>query len=137
MARDRKGYLSWAREATRRAIRLAQTPRDLYRVTAWQARLACDTGHHREELQCARRLMELEPRDERSLHWLRRAARHNGSKELEQQADRQLRMLPSPSGPREYNGSVYPDRSRRSPGFSFPMITPAARMSKVESDQQP
>jgi hypothetical protein len=90
MARDREGYVRQSRAATARAVRLARTPEEVYRVTAWQARLECDTGHPEAALRHARRLITMKPRRELSWLWLRRAARANGRKDLEQQADRHL-----------------------------------------------
>jgi hypothetical protein len=75
MAQDRSGYLERALAAAERAVRLAQTPAEVYRATAVRARLECDRGNHQTELQQAKRLMALEPGNPLSRLWLQRAER--------------------------------------------------------------
>jgi hypothetical protein len=103
MALDKGGYLRRAVAAVQRAASLARTPEEEYRVTARMALLQCNMGHHDVELRLARRLTKLEPRNELSFLWLRRAARCTGEKPLEEWADRHLTRLRSTAaqqGPR-------------------------------------
>lgn len=98
MARDLDGDLQRSLAASERAARLARTPAQVYRATALRARLECDRGNHQAELEQARRLRALQPRNPLSLLWLRRAARCNQMKSLEQQMDRELSGAARTSG---------------------------------------
>lgn len=93
MAQDRGGYLHRAVIEARRAAMLARTPGEKYRVTARMALLECNLGHHQAELQMARRLVEMQPRNELSLLWFRRAARCTEQRSLENWADGRLRRI--------------------------------------------
>jgi hypothetical protein len=77
-ARDPGGHLRRARAAALAGLALARTPQEEYQARVWLVLIECDAGHHREELQHARRLMKLDPRNELSLLSLRHAARCNG-----------------------------------------------------------
>lgn len=90
MARDVTGELRRAREAVRQAIRLARSPTEEYRARTWAVLIECDAGDHRKELQHARRLVHLQPRNEISLTSLRRAAWCNGLVPQAHQASEQL-----------------------------------------------
>jgi hypothetical protein len=78
LARDPSGDLHQARTAAEQAVALARTPTEAYRAVWLLARIDCDLGEHQAELQQARRLMALAPRDRRSREALRRAAVCNG-----------------------------------------------------------
>jgi hypothetical protein len=78
MARDRDGLLRRARLAARRAERLARSLDETYRAAELLARIEHDAGHHTRELEQARRLMRLKPRNPLSLMILRRAATCTG-----------------------------------------------------------
>jgi hypothetical protein len=90
MAGDPGGNLRRARAALQRAAALAETPHDQCRIEAFEALLACETGRHEMELRHAQRLNALAPGSRGSLLWLRRAARCNRLKALEQQVDTAL-----------------------------------------------
>jgi len=94
LAGDRSGNLQRARLAAQRAAALARTPQEQYRAALLLTLLACEAGHHGAELAHARRLMVLAPRSQVSLMMLRRAARCNGMKSLERQADALLKATP-------------------------------------------
>jgi hypothetical protein len=87
MAQDRKGYLRQAREAAARAVGLARSSEETYQANLWLALIEGDRGHYTAELQSARRLIALRPHDPISLGTLRRAAQHNGLKQLARQAE--------------------------------------------------
>jgi hypothetical protein len=91
MARDRGGYLRRAREAARRAAALARNREEKYRSVELLARIEHDAGHHRRELEQARRLMKLDPQNPLSLMVLRRAATCTGQQELADWATARLR----------------------------------------------
>jgi hypothetical protein len=93
LARDRDGNLRRARDAARRAVALAQTPVEEYRAATLLAIIECELGHHRAELQQARRLVNLEPRNRNSLLAMRRAAECNGMAAVAQQSAAALRKL--------------------------------------------
>jgi hypothetical protein len=97
LARDRYGYLRRARVAARRAVVLARTPAEAYRATALVARLECYAGHHQAELERARRLVVLAPRQPLSWMALRRAARCNGLAVPARQADAEIALLAEPA----------------------------------------
>jgi hypothetical protein len=78
MARDRTGHLKRARAAALQAAGLARTAAEEYQARVWLVLIECDAGHHVRELQHARRLWQLQPRNELSLTSLRHAARCNG-----------------------------------------------------------
>jgi hypothetical protein len=96
MARDQSGLLHQAREAGRQARKLARTPEERYQATYLLAILECDAGHHQVELRLVRHLLRLAPSNGLSLLSLRRAARCNGEKALEKQADMGLEELQFP-----------------------------------------
>jgi hypothetical protein len=100
MASDRTGDLRRALKSAREAAALARTPIEEYQAREWLALIACDAGYHREELQQARRLVELEPKSEVSLTALRRAAECNGLGALARQAEVALNAtrIPAPRG---------------------------------------
>jgi hypothetical protein len=93
MSRDRTGDLKQAWAAVQRAQTLARTPVDHYHVTVWLAKLACDRGHHQEELKYARRLIALQPRNHTSWGALMRAAECNGLERLAQAARAKVKAL--------------------------------------------
>jgi hypothetical protein len=78
MARDQSGLLRRALGCASRAAELARSPQEEYRAVRLLARLECDAGHHREELQQARRLMALAPSREDAASALVHALRCNG-----------------------------------------------------------
>jgi hypothetical protein len=82
-----------ARGEARRALALADSLKQCCRAVRLLAHIECDSGHHRAELQQARRLMVLAPREARSLMLLQHAAHCNGLKALEQQSERALQRL--------------------------------------------
>jgi hypothetical protein len=92
MAQDPDGSLHRAGAAVQEAIALARSPAETYRATEVLALIECNRGRHEAELRAARRLVALEPQNEQSLLWLRRAARCNRLRLLEQQID------PGPEG---------------------------------------
>jgi hypothetical protein len=96
MARDQSGLLHRAREAGRQARKLARTPEERFQATYLLAILECDAGHHQVELQLVRHLLRLAPSNGLSLLSLRRAARCNGEKAIEKQADMGLEELQFP-----------------------------------------
>jgi hypothetical protein len=75
------------------AAALARTPEESYQATVLLARLECDAGDHRAELEQAQGLMALAPRRRVSLMVLWRAARCNGLVSVERQADLALQTL--------------------------------------------
>ncbi len=93
LARDATGSLARARDAARRGIRLARTPDERYRAMLLLSRLECYAGHHKKELELARRLMDMSPRKEYSLLSLRRAAECNHLPEMAAAADQDLDQL--------------------------------------------
>jgi hypothetical protein len=93
MARDSTGELRRARQAVYEAVRLARTPTEEYQARTWAVLITCDAGDHRQELQHARRLVELQPGNEISLTSLRRAARCNGRAALAREAGAALAEL--------------------------------------------
>jgi hypothetical protein len=96
MALDQGGFLSRAASAARQATALARTPAEAYAATETLALVECNRGHHAMELIAARRLMALDPGRERSLLWLRRAARCNGLASVEQKVNRELAARTAP-----------------------------------------
>jgi hypothetical protein len=76
-----------------RAVVLARNSDEQFRAARLLALIECAQGHHREDLQQARQLVALAPRDELALLWLRRAARCNHLKSLEQRANAALAAL--------------------------------------------
>jgi hypothetical protein len=76
--------------AGREAVALSRTPGEEYQAREWLALIACDAGRHQEELQQARRLVQLKSRDEASLLVLQRAAECNGLGALARQAEAAL-----------------------------------------------
>jgi hypothetical protein len=111
MASDRTGDLHRALAAGRVAVALAQTPDEEYQAREWLALIACDAGRHQEELQQARRLVQLKPRDEVSLVALRRAADCNGLGALARQAGAALNVT-HPTRPAGYAAGRRGGRSR-------------------------
>jgi hypothetical protein len=97
IAEDGRGYLARARIAARRAAALARTPGEAARAAALQARLECYAGHHEAELEQARRLVALAPRDPAAWMALRRAGRCLGREALVRQADAKMAALAEPS----------------------------------------
>jgi hypothetical protein len=93
LAADRSGDLGWARVQAQMAAALARTPEETYEAVVLLARLECDAGDHRAELEQARRLTALAPRRRTSLTVLWRAARCNHLERLMQQVDVALNML--------------------------------------------
>jgi tetratricopeptide (TPR) repeat protein len=75
---DRGGNLHRAREAAKRAVGLAHSDSERTEGALWLALIECEAGHHDLELQAARRLVALRPRDSRALRVLQRAATCNG-----------------------------------------------------------
>jgi hypothetical protein len=69
-----------------RAVELARTPREEYRVALLRVRIECDAGDHEEELRQARRLMALAPDDPQSLRVLQHAAGCSGDTRLQRWA---------------------------------------------------
>jgi hypothetical protein len=63
LARDRDGAMRQARTAARQAATMAKTPAEEYRAAWLLAMVECDLGDHQAELQEARRLAALAPRD--------------------------------------------------------------------------
>jgi hypothetical protein len=90
MAQDPEKSLHRAEAAAQEALALARSPAEAYRANEALALIECNRGHHAAELRAARRLMALDPQNERSLYWLRRAARCNGLRLVEQHVDREL-----------------------------------------------
>lgn len=80
MARDSSGDLRQARADALRAAALAQSPGERYRAAALLARIECDRGRHRSELEQARLMVRLDPRNWQSDIFLRRALECNGWK---------------------------------------------------------
>jgi hypothetical protein len=77
MAADPGGYLGQAMAHAQQAEALARTPEEQYQAIELLANIECDCGHHRTELELARRLMAIDPRQTVSLLVLRRAAHCN------------------------------------------------------------
>jgi hypothetical protein len=90
---DCGGHLRRAREAARRACRLARAQEDLYRSELALARLECESGHHGAELQLARRLVARNPRNRLALTLLRHAAQCNRRWWLFRSADARITAL--------------------------------------------
>jgi hypothetical protein len=90
MAGDRRGDLRRAREAARRAVRLARTPEDAFQTRLMLSRLDCEAGDHEAELQQARQVIALRPRSFLSLVTLKRAAECNGLARLARQTGAKL-----------------------------------------------
>jgi hypothetical protein len=97
LAADHSGDLGWAHMQAQVAAALAHTAAEKYAAAVLLARIECDAGDHRAELEQARRLMALAPRRRSSLHVLWRAARCNGLEPLARRADAVLRTLPDTS----------------------------------------
>jgi hypothetical protein len=76
-----------ARAAAIRAAALARTRQEKWEVALVLARLEHSAGNHQEELRQARRLLVLEPGDQRSLIAFRTASQCNGLTRLEQTVD--------------------------------------------------
>jgi hypothetical protein len=77
-AQDRAGCLRRALAFAQRAAALARGTEEAYRATLLRAQLEGDAGHNDRELLQAQRLMDLAPRDPRSLAALRQAGLDNG-----------------------------------------------------------
>lgn len=75
MASDRAGNLRQARRQGWRAAALARTPREAYRATELLVMVECDAGHHEAEMQEARKLIRLAPRDPNAIVMLEHARR--------------------------------------------------------------
>jgi hypothetical protein len=82
--------LKAAREAALRARELAQTTDERYNARRLLAWIECNLGHHRAELREARRLVALKPEQKQAWLWLRRAARCNGLRSVEQEVEAML-----------------------------------------------
>lgn len=82
MARDRCGELARASAAAQRAATLSRTPVERYRASELLVQIDCNAGRHRQELQEARKLVELRPRSLRALAVLRKAEVCNGMRPL-------------------------------------------------------
>jgi hypothetical protein len=78
LARDPSGELHEARTAAGQAVVLASTATERYRAVWLLARIDCDLGDHRGELQQAGRLVALEPHRRRSWDALAHARACNG-----------------------------------------------------------
>jgi hypothetical protein len=91
-----KHDLALAEGATREAEQRAGSGSERYRAFMLLSRIECDLGHHRAELEEARKLVSLRPQDPNALLVLERAAKHNGQTALAAQAELRLdRLLPS------------------------------------------
>jgi hypothetical protein len=99
MARTRE--LGLAEEAAREAERRAGNKGESYRALLLLARIECDLGHHRTELEEAKQLAALRPQDPGAFLVLRRAAQCNGQAALARQAELKLDRLlhPRPTPP--------------------------------------
>jgi len=93
LAADRSGNLGWAHMQAQMAAALARTPEETYEAAVVLARIECDAGDHKAELEQARRLMAVAPRRRTSLMVLWRAARCNGLVSVERHADLALQTL--------------------------------------------
>ncbi len=83
-------HLKGARDAALQARELAQTTDERYRASRLLAWIECNLGQHEAELGEARRLVALKPEKKQVWLWLRRAARCNGLKSVEQEAEAKL-----------------------------------------------
>lgn len=93
MAADATGALDRARRAALQAESLARTRSERYRVAMLRVLLECESGHHRLELQQARRGVALDPRSAQAWMVLRRAAICNGRSRLARQAGERIEAL--------------------------------------------
>jgi hypothetical protein len=94
LAADHSGELGWAHLQAQVAAALARTSAEKYAAAVLLARIECDAGDPRAELEQARRLMALAPHRRSSLLILWRAARCNGLEPVARRADAALRTLP-------------------------------------------
>jgi hypothetical protein len=83
LARDPDGDLRRARNAARQAVSLARSRDQKYRATELLDWVEHDLGDRKEELRQARRLMQLEPWNGRSLAALHNATGHNEGTSVE------------------------------------------------------
>jgi hypothetical protein len=90
LAADPCGYLRRAEAEATRAAKRAQTPRLRYRATLLLASIEHELDQPDQELQQARRLVALQPRNDLSLLTLRRATICCGRPSLAAQIDRRL-----------------------------------------------
>ena len=93
MSRHRHGEMRRAPAPARRTAVLARIPGKAYEAVVLLARIDCDAGDHKAELEQARRLMALAPRRRVSLTVLWRAASCNGLASVERQPDLALQTL--------------------------------------------
>jgi len=94
MGADPKRALARALAAARQAASRARTPAERSRAAALRVMLACEAGHHREELRQARLLATLERGSYHSLTVLLRAARCNGDEDLARRTADAMAALP-------------------------------------------
>jgi hypothetical protein len=115
MAGDPHGDLQRAYSAAARAANQARTPQERFAAALLLSRIDCDLGRHTEELEQARLLMRLAPRNVESLGVLQRAAGHNGMGWLVKQASAQLASVIREQQKRSLSSAARPLQGRRDP----------------------